>query len=72
MEKYFVTKGSMYEFFLLELEGDQRLNKLGVTKQHYFDNVLATKWYEKIDKEIKSKEAKEQLQTMYGKMIDLY
>ena len=72
MEKYFVTKGSMYEFFLLELEGDQRLNKLGVTKQHYFDNVLATKWYEKINKEIKSKEAKEQLQTMYGKMIDLY
>ena len=72
MEKYFVTKGSMYEFFLLELEGDQRLNKLGVTKQHYFDNVLATKWYEKIDKEIKSKEAKEQLQAMYGKMIDLY
>ena len=72
MEKYFVTKGSMYEFFLLELEGDQRLNKLGVTKQHYFDNVLATKWYENIDKEIKSKEAKEQLQTMYGKMIDLY
>ena len=72
MEKYFVTKGSMYEFFLLELEGDQRLNKLGVTKQHYFDNVLATKWYEKIDKEIKSKEAKEQLQAMYGRMIDLY
>ena len=72
MEKYFVTKGSMYEFFLLELEGDQRLNKLGVTKQHYFDNILATKWYENIDKEIKSMEAKEQLETMYGRMIDLY
>ena len=46
--------------------------KLGVTKLHYFDNVLATKWYENIDKEIKSREAKEQLQTMYGRMIDLY
>ena len=72
MEKYFTSKGSMYEFFLLELSGEQREKKLGVTKQHYFDNVLATKWYEKIDKEIKSREAKEQLQTMYGKMIDLY
>ena len=72
MEKYFTSKGSMYEFFLLELSGEQRAKKLGVTKTHYFDNVLATKWYEKIDKEIKSKEAKEQLQAMYGKMIDLY
>ena len=72
MEKYFTSKGSMYEFFLLELSGEQRAKKLGITKTHYFDNVLATKWYEKIDKEIKSKEAKEQLQAMYGKMIDLY
>ena len=72
MEKYFTSKGSMYEFFLLELSGEQRAKKLGVTKQHYFDIVLATKWYENIDKEIKSREAKEQLQTMYGKMIDLY
>jgi hypothetical protein len=72
MEKYFTSKGSMYEFFLLELSGEQRAKKLGVTKTHYFDNVLATKWYENIYKEIKSREAKEQLQTMYGKMIDLY
>ena len=39
MEKYFTSKGSMYEFFLLELSGEQREKKLGVTKQHYFDNI---------------------------------
>ena len=27
MEKYFTSKGSMYEFFLLELSGEQRAKK---------------------------------------------
>ncbi len=74
---YFKGTAEKYIYYLLELQGDERLKKLGVNKMHYVDKEIAAKWKKNIAKvihpdnchHIKAKEAMETLNKLYGEMI---
>lgn len=57
-DEYFVSKANEYIFYLLELEGDLRANKLGVTKRHFTNKRIAKQWKNSILKEIRPKVCK--------------
>lgn len=57
-DEYFVSKANEYIFYLLELEGDLRANKLGVTKRHFTNKRIAKQWKNAILKEIQPKVCK--------------
>lgn len=74
---YFKDAASEMIFYLLELKGEQRLEKLGVNKQHYHDKKIAGDWMKNTMKcihpdqctHIKSSEATIELNKMYGEMM---
>lgn len=49
---YFKGEAEKYIFYLLELDGKTRLNKLGVNKMHYAKKETASKWRNEIAKKI--------------------
>ena len=49
---YFKGEAEKYIFYLLELDGKTRLNKLGVNKMHYAKKETALKWRNEIAKKI--------------------
>lgn len=51
-EIYFNSSAHEYLFYLLELEGELRMNKLGITRQHFSNPKLAKQWYHAIAKQI--------------------
>lgn len=50
--EYFKSEAHEIIFYLNELDGDERLNKLSVYKAHYLNEELARKWYLNIAKKI--------------------
>lgn len=50
--KYFKSDKHEIIFYLNELDGEERLNKLSVYKAHYFNESVARKWYLDIAKKI--------------------
>ena len=49
---YFISKASEYIFYLVELDGKERMDKLKVTRKHYSNKKLAKEWRDSIAKEI--------------------
>lgn len=70
MEKYFKDQTLMYEFFLLELEGTCRMEKLNITRDKFMAKKLADNWYNKIRKHLKDERAIEELEDIYKSMLD--
>ncbi len=76
-EEYFISKVDEYIFYLLELEGELRMQKLGINKSHFTNKKKAKQWRDKISKEIhpdksdheKSEEAMAKLNSIYEAMI---
>lgn len=74
---YFKGETERYIFFLLELDGEQRLEKLGVNRVHYSNKEIADKWRNGIAKiihpdvcsHIKAEEAMAELNEMYREML---
>lgn len=52
LNKYFKSEAHEIIFYLNELDGEERLNKLSVYKIHYLNEELARKWYLDIAKKI--------------------
>ena len=50
--KYFISKASEYIFYLVELDGKERMEKLKVTRKHYSNKKVAKEWRDNIAKEI--------------------
>lgn len=46
---YFKDETSEYLYYLLELDGKIKTNKLGITKRLYSNKEAALKWKEKIE-----------------------
>lgn len=75
--QYFVSKEAEIIFYLVELSGEVRLNKLGLTKSHYSNKNKATKWRNTILKiihpdkclHLRSSEATKTLNSIYKEMI---
>lgn len=76
-ELYFKGKAEKYLFYLLELEGEERLKKLGVNKMHYANKERANKWKNNIAKiihpdnchHVKAEEAMKVLDKLYEEMV---
>lgn len=76
-DQYFVSKKAEIIFYLIELSGEVRLTKLGLTKGHYSNKTKATKWRNTILKiihpdkclHLKSSEATKTLNSIYKEMI---
>lgn len=49
---YFNSQASEYIFYLIELDGEIRMKKLGITNAHFKNKRLAKKWREDISKAI--------------------
>ena len=50
--KYFISKASEYIFYLVELDGKERMEKHKVTRKHYSNKKVAKEWRDNIAKEI--------------------
>lgn len=74
---YFKGNAERYIFFLLELDGKERLDKLGINKLHYSKKEIANKWRNNIAKIIhpdichhpNAENAISKLNDMYKEMI---
>lgn len=74
---YFKGEAEKYIFYLLELDGKQRLDKLGINKLHYAKKEIASKWRNNIAKLIhpdvcnhpNAEKAISELNDMYKEMI---
>lgn len=49
---YFNSLTDEYLFYLLELEGELRMKKLGITRQHFSNSKVAKQWYRSLAKMI--------------------
>ena len=58
MNEYFKDETSKIIFFLVELEGKQQLDFLGITLGHYCNKNIADRWYSEIKKKIDIKHPK--------------
>lgn len=76
-DQYFVSKEAEIIFYLVDLSGEIRLTKLGLTKNHYSNKNKATKWRNTILKiihpdkclHLNSSEATKTLNSIYKEMI---
>lgn len=76
--EYFLSKASEFVFYLVELDGETRMEKLGVTKRHFTNKKIAKTWMRNISKEIhpdkcklsKAEEAMSKLNSMYKLMVN--
>lgn len=74
---YFTSKANEYIYCLLELDGEIRMKKLGITKKHFDNQSIAKEWMRSISKEIhpdrcnhpKAAEAMAKLNNMYNSMV---
>lgn len=74
---YFVTQSCEYIFYLVELEGKLRMDKLGIVPSLFSNQKSAKKWRDKISKAIhpdhcsheKANEAMAELNALYHQMI---
>lgn len=74
---YFKGEAEKYIFYLLELDGKARLDKLGVNKIHYSKKEIAFKWRNEIAKKIHpdscvnkmAEKAMNELNYLYREMI---
>lgn len=74
---YFSSLSNEYIFYLLELDGDIRAKKLGITKAHYSNRTRARNWMNKIAKCIhpdqcnhpKADKAMAKLNALYKNMV---
>lgn len=47
---YFTCKSNEYIFYLLELDGEIRMNKLGITPAHFSNHAKAKLWRDQLSK----------------------
>lgn len=74
---YFLSKETEIIFYLMELDGEIRVKKLGLTKSHYNNKKKATKWRNDIAKLIHpdkcthpmAAEATSKLNSIYKEMV---
>ncbi|PGQ88158.1 hypothetical protein [Priestia megaterium] len=74
---YFKGEAEKLIFFIVELDGETRMKKLGITQYHYRNKNYALKWYEDLMKIInpnhcehpKVQEAINELNKMYKSMV---
>lgn len=74
---YFLSKEAEIIFYLIELDGEERVKKLGLTKTHFNNKKKATKWRNDIEKIINpdkcnhpmAAEAKSKLDSIYKEMV---
>lgn len=74
---YFKGNAEKYIFFLIELDGKERLDKLGISRLHYSKKEVASKWRNNIAKVIhpdvchhpNAERAMSELNDMYKEMI---
>lgn len=77
---FFKSKAHEYIYYLTELDGDERINKLKIYKSHYLNKDAAKKWYREISKEIhpdklverklkNSERAMAELSAIYSEMV---
>lgn len=76
-DEYFTSKANEYIFYLLELDGEVRMNKLCITKRHFTNKRFARQWMLAISKEIhpdvcknsNAAEAMSKLNSIYDGMV---
>ena len=73
MNEYFKDETTKIIFFLVELEGKQQLDFLGINPGHYCRKKIADRWYSEINKKIdtehpKYDEALKSLEKLYRRM----
>lgn len=74
---YFTSKANEYIYCLLELDGEIRMKKLGITRKHFDNSGIAKEWMRAISKEIhpdicghpKASDAMAKLNSMYNSMV---
>jgi hypothetical protein len=69
MLNYFKGENEFYEFVLLNVDGKNRMDLLGVTYSCYSSKETAKKWYESIRSNVSNKRAIKKLDTLYSDMI---
>lgn len=77
IEGYFASEEQEYMYYLLELSGGQRIEKLGISPSHFANKKRAKEWrdaickkiHPDISKHIKAAEAMSQLNELYNEMI---
>lgn len=68
MMNYFKNENMMYSFFLLELDGKSRTDKLGIKSIMFSNSKIASEWYNNILKSLENKDAIEKLNELYSQM----
>jgi len=74
MNKYFINDVTAKIFFLVELDGKQQMDLLGIDYEYYSNKKLAKSWYENLKAEIENsnheatKEALARLDKLYKGM----
>lgn len=68
----FINKQEEYIFYLTELEGKQRNNKLGIVNELYEDKKLAKSWYKNIAKYVHPDKSKCKDETAFKVLNDIY
>ena len=74
---YFSSLANEYIYYLVELDGDARMKKLGIVKTHFTNKKKAKAWRDKISKVIhpdiskhpSATDAMTQLNSMYSTMV---
>ena len=54
MNKYFLNDITAKIFFLVELQGKQQMDLLGIDYEYYSNKKLAKNWYEDLKEEIEN------------------
>lgn len=76
-DSYFKSDSHKYIFYLLELQGEIRMEKLKIYRSHYINNDIAKSWYKKIAKKIhpdickdeRAAEAMAELTSIFNNMV---
>lgn len=76
-DSYFKSDAYKYIFYLLELQGEARMEKLKIYKSHYINNDVAKGWYKNIAmkvhpdvcKDERASEAMAELTSIFNNMV---
>lgn len=74
---YFIDRASEYIFYLTQLDGESRMNKLGITATHFSSKRKAKTWRDHISKvihpdvckHVHASDAMAQLNDLYNQMV---
>lgn len=77
IEGYFASEEQEYMYYLIELDGEQRMEKLGISSNHFINKKRAKEWRDSMSKKIhpdvsqhiKAAEAMSQINMIYNEMI---